>query len=235
MPAPPIGMEDLEPQPRQVRHERQKVRAQQGAGHVTAREDATLIAGGLLLEQEPGPHPHQADFRVAQLEGVQHPLQVRLLPAIGGIRPPVGGPLLVHPRRGLRTRGVGAHRRGVHQGRHARARHGLEDPHGPQDIISPGDHWIVRGLETPGQMNNGIGVGQIPVQHGRTVLVGEVHGGPPHPRRGCLRPPTRETENIRHFRVRGEGPDDTGPHIAGGPRHRHAQAGMRAHAHLAHS
>lgn len=85
------------------------------------------------------------------------------------------------------------------------------------------------GLEAPGQVDDGVRAGQMPVQSARTVVAREIDRGPLHSRDGQSRQPAREADHGCHVRVLRQGLDHTGAHIAGGPGHHDAQARVRAH------
>ncbi len=104
----PVGVRDvggvhhLEAQPRQIwQHgHRRRVRGRRcrpyhPAGQQRPSEQAPLLAGRLPLEDEPGPQPHHPDARTVTFEGVEDPLQIRLLPGVGGLGPAVGRPSFV--------------------------------------------------------------------------------------------------------------------------------------------
>ncbi len=227
-----VGVQHLEPEPRQIRYEGQQVGSEQGARHVPAGEDPALLGRGGLLEQEAGPHPHHPDPRMPQFEGVEHPLQIRLLTAVRRVRPAMGRPPLVDPRFRLRSRGVGADRRGVDECRDPRGGHRLEQPQRPEHVALPGDHRVVGGLEPPREVHDRVGAGQQRREPVRTVRPGQVHGVPFHPLDPQSGAPSRQPQDRADAGVPGQRADDARPHVAGRPRDHDAFAGSRVHSHV---
>lgn len=61
-------------------------------GQQRAGEEAALLGGRFSFEEKAGSHPYHPDEGVLFFEGIEHPLQVGILPAVSRLRPAVGGP-----------------------------------------------------------------------------------------------------------------------------------------------
>ena len=73
-------MDGLEAEARSVGHERDQPGSQQGPGQKWAGEQPADLGGRLSLEDQPGPHPDNAQLGVLALEAVELALDRDLVP-----------------------------------------------------------------------------------------------------------------------------------------------------------
>ena len=154
---------------------------------------------------------------MAGLEGVEHPFDVGLLPAVGGGGDGVGRPGLVD--RPVGRRGVGAHRGRVDDRPHAGGGRGCEHPCAAHGVHLPGQQRVVAGLEEPGEVDDGVRARQHRLQRVR----GDVGGHEPDRRRPVdRRLPPRDRDDLGHLGTAGQLVDHARPHVAGRADHHDA-------------
>jgi hypothetical protein len=175
---------------------------------------ASRCAGGSCASRG---RRHPASARAAArspglLEGVQQPLDVGLLAAVGAGRPAMGRPGLVD-RPVLGAGRVGAHRRGVDQRRHLGLPHRLKDPAAADHVDAPGGDRVVGGLEEPGKVDDDVGAAEARHQ----VVAAHVRGGPLGLGRLPCRQAAGQAQHGADRRLLGQRLDQAGPDVPGGP------------------
>jgi hypothetical protein len=157
---------DLEAEARHIRYERNQSAADERARQERPREEAPLLLRRLALEDQRRPETNAPHRAMLLLETVEQPLHLGLVARVEARRDPVGRPRLVHEPV-LRPRRVRTHGRRVHERGNARVGDRAEDPGGAVDVRASQPGQVARGLDRPGQVDDGVGAA-----HERRELVG---------------------------------------------------------------
>jgi hypothetical protein len=182
----------LDAEARNVRHEAQQAAAQERRGKERAGEQPPDAGGGLALEDQPRPQPHDAHLGMPALESIQKPFHLGLVAGVEARADSGRGPALVHTLV-LGPRCVRADGGGVHKDRDARLRHRLEDAPRALDVHPPGLRAAAGRLDLPRQMHDRLGSAEARNELARD----DVRRGPLDLRPRGLGQAAGETENRR--------------------------------------